>query len=67
MTPTKRKAMYGLDLDADGNLLRVSTIDGKKTATKSHQPHPKHPLTVPKSILFFKGDCWYSGGIWRCF
>lgn len=63
----KRTAMYALDLDAEGNLLQVSTLDGKKTATKSPQPKVNHPLTVPKSILFFKGNCWYSGGLWHCF
>jgi hypothetical protein len=59
--------MYGLDLDAEGNLLQVIRLSDNTKATQADEPKLGHPLRVPKSILFFKGDCWYSGGVWRCF
>jgi hypothetical protein len=63
---------YRIEVDKDGEVLRVFDHATGKDAREVNAQHRAgdslegHELVEPKSIIFFQGDCWYSGGVWHC-
>jgi hypothetical protein len=63
---------YRIEVDKDGEVLRVFNHDSGTNAREVDAQHRAgdfldgHDLVEPKSIIFFQGACWFSGGVWHC-